>query len=144
MVRWRRILVGVDGSEGSRKALEWAGDVAIQHNCELLVLTSWIPTPPPADQLSGTISVSAAATGRDEVAERLTVMIHEVLGGDPPIRVLPIVQEGNAAKLLIDQSENADLLVVGSRGYGGFIGLLLGSVSQHVAAHARCPVVVVR
>jgi nucleotide-binding universal stress UspA family protein len=54
------------------------------------------------------------------------------------------VKEGNAAKLLIDLSGEADVLVVGSRGRGGFAGMLLGSVSQNVAAHARCTVVVAR
>ena len=56
----------------------------------------------------------------------------------------PQVKEGNAAKLLIDLSEDADVLVVGSRGHGGFAGMLLGSVSQHVAAYAKCTVVVAR
>jgi nucleotide-binding universal stress UspA family protein len=56
----------------------------------------------------------------------------------------PQVKEGNAAKLLIDHSKDADVLVVGSRGHGGFVGMLLGSVSQHVTAYAKCTVVVVR
>jgi len=54
------------------------------------------------------------------------------------------VLEGHPAPLLIEASEGADLVVVGCRGYGGFAGMLLGSVSQHLTAHARCPVVVVR
>ena len=70
--------------------------------------------------------------------------IRDVLGEDPPVLVHPQVKEGHAAKLLIDLSEDADVLVVGSRGHGGFAGMLLGSVSQHVAAYAKCTVVVVR
>ncbi len=70
--------------------------------------------------------------------------IRDVLGEDPPVRVQPQVREGNAAKVLIDRSGDADLLVVGTRGRGGFAGMLLGSVSQNVAAYARCTVVVVR
>ena len=60
------------------------------------------------------------------------------------MRVQPVLKHGNAAQLLIEESTGADLLVVGTRGHGGFAGLLLGSVSQHVAAYASCPVVVVR
>ena len=70
--------------------------------------------------------------------------IQDVLGEDPPVLVHPQVKEGHAAELLIGLSEDADLLVVGSRGFGGFAGMLLGSVSQHVAAYAKCTVVVVR
>ncbi len=58
--------------------------------------------------------------------------------------VQPLVKQGNAAQVLIKQSADADLLVVGTRGRGGFRGLVLGSVSQHVAAYAKCPVTVVR
>jgi nucleotide-binding universal stress UspA family protein len=70
--------------------------------------------------------------------------IRDVLGENPPVLVHPQVKEGNAAKLLIDLPEDADLLVFGPRGHGGFVGMLLGSITQHVAAHAKCTVVVVR
>ena len=66
------------------------------------------------------------------------------VGSEPPVPVQPRVKQGRPAKVLIDESENADLLVVGSRGHGGFKGLVLGSVSQHAAAYAKCPVTVVR
>jgi nucleotide-binding universal stress UspA family protein len=66
-----------------------------------------------------------------------------VLGDDPGVVVELLVEEGSAARVLIRESENAELLVVGSRGHGGFVGLLLGSVGQQCAAHARCPVVIV-
>ena len=62
-----------------------------------------------------------------------------MLGEDPPVLVQPRVKQG-PAKVLIEESADADLLVVGTRGHGGFRGLVLGSVSQHVAAYAHCPV----
>jgi nucleotide-binding universal stress UspA family protein len=146
MAQWKRILVGVDGSPASRKALEWAGEEAVRHGSELVLLTAYLAPPPPPS--SGTISpheATIAIEAAGETAKELLMeTIQDVLGEDPPVLVQPRVKEGNAAKLLIDLSEDADVLVVGSRGYGGFAGLLLGSVSQNVASHAKCTVVVVR
>jgi nucleotide-binding universal stress UspA family protein len=62
----------------------------------------------------------------------------------PAVELQTSVEQGNAAKVLIERSKGADLMVVGSRGRDGFAGMLLGSVSQHVVAHAHCPVTVVR
>jgi len=150
MAQWKKVLVGVDGSPESRKALEWASDEAVRHKSEMTLLTAYLAPPPPPS--SGTISPTVSpheATGAEEAAREaarrlLMDAIRDVLGEDPPVVVHPRVQEGNAGKLLIDLSEDADVLVVGSRGHGGFAGLLLGSVSQNVAAHAKCTVVVVR
>jgi len=77
-------------------------------------------------------------------ADELIQVIKEELGEEPPVLVQPRVMQGRPAKVLIEESVNADLLVVGKRGHGGFAGLVLGSVSQHVAAYAKCPVAVVR
>jgi nucleotide-binding universal stress UspA family protein len=146
MGRWKQIVVGVDGSPASRKALEWAGEEAVRHGSELVVLTAYLAPPPPPS--SGTISpheATSAIEAASETAKQLLMeAIRDVLGEDPPVLVQPRVKEGNAAKLLIDLSEDADVLVVGTRGHGGFAGLLIGSVSQNVAAHAKCTVVVVR
>lgn len=144
MGSWKRIVVGVDGSPASRKALEWAGEEAARHGSEMTVLTAWLSTPPPLAGVSSTLPTHGATDARETAKELLMESIGDVLGEDPPFLVQPQLKEGNAAKVLIDHSEDADLLVVGSRGHGGFAGLLLGSVSQHVAAHARCTVVVVR
>jgi nucleotide-binding universal stress UspA family protein len=148
MARWNQILVGVDGSPASRKALEWAGDEAVRHGSELVLLTAYLAPPPPPSGLSGSLPVRGAtgpSEAASETAEQLLMeTVRDVLGENPPVLVHPHVRQGNAAKLLIDLSENADLLVVGTRGHGGFAGMLLGSVSQNVAAHAKCTVVVVR
>jgi nucleotide-binding universal stress UspA family protein len=77
-------------------------------------------------------------------ADDLLQIIKEELGEEPPVVVQPHVKQGRPAEVLINESTNADLLVVGTRGHGGFAGLVLGSVSQHVAAYAKCPVTVVR
>jgi nucleotide-binding universal stress UspA family protein len=146
VAQWKQILVGVDGSSESRKALRWAADEAVRHGSELVALTAYLAPPPPPSSATvafqGAIASSEAA---NEGAKQLLMeTIKDVLGEDPPVRVQPRVKQGNAAKLLADLSEDADLLVVGSRGHGGFAGLLLGSVSQNVVTHANCTVVVVR
>ena len=144
MRQWKRIVVGVDGSPASRTALEWAGDEAVRHGSDLLVLTAWLPVPPPLAGTPSTLPTHGVTNPRETAKEQLMETIRDVLGEDPPVLVQPQVKEGSAAKLLIDFSEGADLLVVGSSGHGGFAGMLLGSVSQHVTAHAKCTVVVVR
>ena|SRR5215207_2044044 len=144
MRQWKRIVVGVDGSPASRTALEWAGDEAIHHGSDLVVLTTWLPIPPPLAGTSSTLPTNGVAHPGESAKEQLMETIRDVLGEEPPVLVQPQVKEGSAAKALIDLSEEADLLVVGARGHGGFAGTLLGSVSQHVAAHAKCTVAVVR
>ena len=90
-----------------------------------------LPTMPETDELSG-----AAEAVIDQV-------LAEALEGHAGVTVEKVIVEGPAATLLLDLAKEADLLVVGSRGHGGFIGLLLGSVTQHVVHHTTAPVVVV-
>ncbi|MEV4639213.1 universal stress protein [Actinoplanes sp. NPDC049548] len=143
MSEWKTIVVGVDGSPGSRKALTWAAAEAADHNADLVVVNVWEHTLlPPAGNV--TVSERYVPDPSQRTADDLVQVIKEELGDDPAILVKPQVKQGRAAKILIDESENADLLVVGKRGHGGFAGLVLGSVSQHVAAYAKCPVAVVR
>jgi nucleotide-binding universal stress UspA family protein len=139
----RTIVVGVDGSASSRIALTWAAAEAGVHNADLIVLNVWEHTLPPP---SGSVSVSERFVPDEsqQTAEDLVKVIREELGEDPPMPVQPRVKQGSPAKVLIDESADADLLVVGTRGHGGFRGLILGSVSQHVAAYAKCPVAVIR
>ena len=143
MGAWKTIVVGVDGSPNSRTALTWAAAEAADHGADLVVINVWEHTLlPPAGSVS--VSERYVADPSQRTSEDLVNVIKEELGENPPVLVQPQVKQGNPAKVLIDQSENADLLVVGTRGHGGFRGLVLGSVSQHVAAYANCPVTVVR
>jgi len=140
---WKTILVGVDGSRGSRKALAWAADEAGQHGADLVVLKVWEHAAPPNVGTGGVPRGDVPDTSQD-AAEELVQLIKEELGENPPVVTLPRVKQGRPAEVLIEESSAADLLVVGTRGHGGFAGLVLGSVSQHVAAYAQCPVTVVR
>ena len=135
------IVVGVDGSSCSREALRFAADEAKLRAAPLRVVCAWqVPTSvyaaaaftPAVDERAFTDAARAAA--EDE--------LHEVLGESDPAPQL-VLREGSPATVLIDESRSAELLVLGSRGHGGFAGLLLGSVSQQCAAHALCPVVIV-
>jgi len=142
---WKRVVVGVDGSASSARALRFAAEEAREHAAELYVVTSYtIPAPPVA------VGAYAAAPWRDEAewradAERtLTSVVADTLGDATGIAVTGQAIEGSPAAVLIDASERADLVVVGTRGHGGFAGMLLGSVSQHLTAHAACTVAVVR
>jgi nucleotide-binding universal stress UspA family protein len=140
---WKTIVVGVDGSPGSRKALTWAAAEAADHRAELVVVNVWEHTlMPPAGSV--TVSEHYVPDPSQATAEQLVAVIKEELGDEPKVLVQPRVKQGSPAKVLIDESADADLLVVGTRGHGGFAGLVLGSVSQHVAAYAQCPVAVVR
>ncbi|TMM35529.1 MAG: universal stress protein [Actinobacteria bacterium] len=141
--KWKTIVVGVDGSPGSRKALTWAAAEAMDHGANLVVLNVWEHTLlPPAGSVS--VSERYVPDPSQATAEDLLQIIKEELGEEPPVLVQPRVKQGRPAKVLIEDSADADLLVVGPRGHGGFAGLVLGSVSQHVAAYAKCPVTVVR
>ena len=143
MSEWKTIVVGVDGSPGSRKALTWAAAEAADHGADLVVLNVWEHTLlPPAGSVS--VSEHYVPEQSQRTADELVQVIKEELGEQPPVLVQPRVKQGRPAKVLIDESADADMLVVGNRGHGGFKGLVLGSVSQHVAAYAKCPVTVVR
>ena len=143
MSAWKSIVVGVDGSPSSRKALAWAAAEAADHGADLVVLNVWEHTLlPPAGSVS--VSEHYVPDSSQRTADDLVEVIKQELGAEPPVRVVPAVKQGRPAKVLIDESAGADLLVVGNRGHGGFAGLVLGSVSQHVAAYAKCPVAVIR
>jgi len=143
MSAWKTVVAGVDGSTASRAALTWAAAEAAEHGAELVVVHVWEPPLLAAAGLGSVPHGPIAETAKD--AEKLLLgVVTEELGDNPPVPVQPRVKRGHPAEVLIDESKDADLLVVGTRGRGGFAGLVLGSVSQHVAAYARCPVTVVR
>jgi nucleotide-binding universal stress UspA family protein len=139
-----RIVVGIDGSDHSKRALSWALDEARLRSASLLVVHVWgLPVyatgygfmpGAPVDPI--TVSESASS--------ELDKAVAEVVGDAEGVTVERKAVEGVAAQVLVDEADGADLLVVGSRGHGGFAGLLLGSVSQQCAQHARCPVVILR
>jgi nucleotide-binding universal stress UspA family protein len=157
-----RVVVGVDGSKASQRVLRWAARDAQRRGAELQVVHVHEPK-----LVYNPYEVSYATTSSPRAVERLALeerrwrerqrlaareaaeaVLEELLEDLPvdlrAVPVEPIVREGpRPAALLLEVARNADLLVVGSRGRGGFAGLLLGSVSQQLAQHAPCPVVIV-
>ena len=132
-----RIVVGVDGSASSKAALQWAVAQSRLTGQPIEAVMSW----------DYPVNYTVAALGSFEWAGNATLAlenaVNEVVKGDDSVHVRQRVEQGHAARVLLDAARDAGLVVVGSRGHGGFTGLLLGSVSQHVVTHAQCPVVVV-
>ena len=139
------IIVGVDGSANSRVALQWAYDEATHHGASLTVLMTWHPPTLPQSPPYGALTEKDyESQPKLEALGVLDGLVAELEKRTPEVDLRTAIEEGNPAKVLIERSRGADLMVVGSRGHGGFAGMLLGSVSQHLVAHAECPVVVVR
>ena len=138
------IVVGIDGSESARLAARWAAGEAELRHVSLELVSAW-------DMPAYGFSFGAAANIDDMLKalrmaaeSRLAEAIDEVRAVSSGIDVSTNVVEGQAAAVLVEAARGADLLVVGSRGLGGFRDLLLGSVSEQCANHAACPVVIVR
>jgi nucleotide-binding universal stress UspA family protein len=142
----RKIVVGVDGSDGSKRALRFAVDEALVHGARVVALHSWHPPALPVDVTPiPPPDIATAISDLHENALRfVTAVVEEVVGDDSSVSVEAVAVEGPPATALIDAARDADLLVMGSRGLGGFAGLLLGSVSQQCVQHATCPVVIHR
>lgn len=139
------ITVGIDGSHNSLEALEWAMKEAVLRHSPLTVLTVYEIV---ASQWAGHPPVQPDTDSRAEelyrrAAEESVAKAAEELGEGQPAPVIVRAVTGFAASELIDASQSSDLLVVGSRGGGGFARLLLGSVASQVVHHAACPLVVV-
>jgi nucleotide-binding universal stress UspA family protein len=131
-----RIVVGVDGSDASIEAVHWAVRYAELVGAEVEAVTTWTF---PATSGIALDTIDWEQNARDILDAALATALPA--GSDHVIRT---IVEDHPAAALVDAAKGAALLVVGSRGHGAFAGMLLGSVSQHVAAHAPCPVVVVR
>lgn len=139
-----RIVVGVDGSRSSKAALAWAVRQAeLTHATVEAVITWQYPIAFAGAPFApiGSLMETDLAGGSEHV---LGTAISETVDASSPVKVSATVREGNAAQILLETAEDADLLVVGSRGHGGFTEALLGSVSQDCVHHATCPVVIVR
>lgn len=139
------IVVGVDGSDHSQRVLEWAVKEAALRQAPLTVLTvhqvvgsAWTGNPVilPEDR--------SEETKARHAAEEAVNKVLDAVGDAKPASVTVRAMSGFPARELVDASQDADLVVVGSRGGGGFRGLLTGSVSSQVVNHADCPVVVIR
>lgn len=133
-----RIVVGVDGSEHSAKALRWAIDEARLRGAAVQAVHAWSY---PFAMGVGVDASELLMKGAESSAE--AVLDHAMERVPKASGVEPVLVMGLAAESLLEAAEGADLLVLGSRGRGGFAGLLLGSVSHQCAQHATCPVVIV-
>jgi nucleotide-binding universal stress UspA family protein len=136
-----RIVVGVDGSEPSIRALRWAARQAGLTGDALEAVISW--EYPAAGWATMVAAIPADFDPQALAAQVLDEALEQTLG-DEAAAVARTVLIGNPAQALMDRSDGASLLVVGDRGYSGFKATLLGSVGLHLAQHAPCPVVVVR
>ena len=141
MMKVSRIVVGADGSAASAAAVTWAAGEAAARGASLEVVHAWsIPA------ISDPVSMMPIQLPLDVMEQEARAVCDAAVAaakaaGAPS--VTGSVRRGSAAEHLVAESKTADLVVVGSRGRGGFVGLLLGSVAQQVASHAACPVVVV-
>lgn len=140
-----RVVVGIDGSAQADRALREAAHQAVLRHAELDVVHVW--SPPVGVGSLGAVATPSDMEASETVARQLLdARVEAVVGrlDQRPSRVERIlVADHSPARLLIETAKGADLLVVGSRGRGGFAGLLLGSVSQQCVHHAPCPVLVV-
>jgi nucleotide-binding universal stress UspA family protein len=138
----RQIVVGVDGSNGSAAALRWAARQAEAMGAELEAVLAYSFGLAWAD-VGSNLEPAFVESATRNATETLHRAVAEALPEPRAVTVHQLVVEGNPAEVLLEIAHDADLLVVGTRGRGGFAGLLLGSVSQRCAEHAHCPVVVV-
>jgi nucleotide-binding universal stress UspA family protein len=134
----RRIVVGVDGSVPSKAALAWAVGQARLTGAAVEAVIAWeFPA------ITGYPVPVSDVDWEDLAARAVSEAITDV-AADAHVEIATKIRKGNAAQMLLEEAADADLLVVGRRGHGGFVEALLGSTGQHCVQHATCPVVVIR
>ncbi|CAG4926026.1 universal stress protein [Acidithrix sp. C25] len=134
-----RVVVGVDGSPSSKAALEFAAEEAKLRHAVLEIVHIWgLPT------MAYGGYVSQLDDFEKDGVKFLDEITTKAKESYPDITIESTIRQGPPAVALIERGNNADLVVVGSRGHGGFTGLMLGSVSQQLAHHANFPLVIVR
>lgn len=137
--RDRRIVTGIDGSPASVAALEWAVRQAELTNASLEIVAAW--------EWPTSFGWSLIPEGYDpasDMQKMIDSLLADVRTKHPEVPIVVKIIEGHPAPVLIHESKGAELLVVGSRGHGEFVGMLIGSTSEHCVANAACPVVVFR
>ncbi len=135
------IVVGVDGSDGAAIALDFAIKEAALRGSKLRTVSAWeIPASVLASVVAGKEFYEEFRETAVRVARDAAELIEEL---EPEVEHEEIVVEGQAAKALLENSADAELMVVGRRGHGSFTEMLLGSISRQVVAHAKCPLVIV-
>ena len=135
------IVVGVDGSEGSNHALDYAAEEAVLRGARLRLVGAW--EIPPSVLTAGMASKDFYEGFERQALAAVREAAVRIAGQYPSVACEEVVAEGQAAKVLLANAEDADLLVVGRRGYGTFREMLLGSVSRQLTVHAKCPLLLV-
>ncbi|MGP5318250.1 universal stress protein [Arthrobacter rhombi] len=133
------VVVGIDGSNDSKAALQWAVEYGKRFDLPVYAVAVW--ELPLAFGNMATYPETGAQV-EERTSKVLNEAVQEAVG--PGSGVLQRTERGHPAKTLVEISESAELLVLGTRGRGAFRGMLLGSVSQHCASHSKCPFVVIR
>ncbi|MEU9105812.1 universal stress protein [Streptomyces xanthophaeus] len=140
------IVVGVDGSNHSREALKWGVEQARMTGARVhaVMAWEWNRNPFALGSAAAQTADAEAVTAEEAARRKLADTVASAVGTSPGVPVFRRVEQGFPAQVLVDASKEADLMVVGTRGYGGFKGALLGSVSQQVVQYSTSSVVVVR
>jgi nucleotide-binding universal stress UspA family protein len=138
--KFNRIVVGIDGSTSSDATLEWAANQAKLTGSNLEVLNTWERSA----SYGRAVPIPSDSDPRSEATNQVDRVVKGVRAKFAGVPIHTHVVEGHPAPTLVEASHESDLLVVGSGGQGECSGMLLGSVSDYVAHHARCPVVIIR